>query len=92
MKALPPVDYAVVTLAGEAIVSDWFYELENETLPSLGYCTAGAYMLQRYDQRFKGMQAPDQSEMDSLVPVRRIDKSLTAGSVAVGWLCRMWRP
>lgn len=68
VKTLPGADYAVLTLAGERIRSDepildtWL--ARNRYEKSLGF------IVQRYDERFLGLDRLAESELDLLVPVR----------------------
>lgn len=68
-KILPESVYAIFTLVGRQIISDWGREMMETWLPECGYVYVGGYSLQRYDQRFKGMDRIDQSKLDVWVPV-----------------------
>jgi AraC family transcriptional regulator len=70
-KILPPATYAVFILQGEEIVSDWGQEIHGQWMPGSGYESAGAYGLQRYDQRFKGLDRLAESTLEVYIPVRR---------------------
>ena len=69
LKILPPATYAVFTLQGQQIVSDWAREIYYDWMPRSGYQKAHNYGFQYYDQRFKSMQALDESELDVYVPI-----------------------
>ncbi len=69
VKTLPGGRYAVFTLAGQEIVSDWTWQLDHEWLPALGVERCTTYSIQRYDARFKGMHAVDESELDVYIPL-----------------------
>lgn len=69
-KMLPGGRYAVFTLAGSEIVSDWTWQLDHEWLPALGAQRCPTFSIQRYDARFKGMQAVDESELDVYIPLQ----------------------
>lgn len=71
VKILPPATYAVFVLQGEEIVSDWGQKIYEEWMPGAGYESAGAYGLQRYDRRFKGLDRLAESLIEVYVPVRR---------------------
>jgi AraC family transcriptional regulator len=69
-KILPPTAYAVFTLQGEQITSDWQRMIVDWMLQS-GYDSAYSYGLQRYDERFKGLDRIEESVLEAYVPVRR---------------------
>ena len=71
VKILPPATYAVFTLYGKQIASDWPRMIYAEWMPSSGYQSAYSYSFQRYDKRFKGVQHIDESTLDVYVPVKR---------------------
>jgi AraC family transcriptional regulator len=68
-KVLPATKYAVFTLQGRQIVSDWEYPLAHEWLPKAGVTVAYPYGFQRYDERFKGMERIEESALDIYVPI-----------------------
>jgi predicted transcriptional regulator YdeE len=68
-KILPPTTYAVFTLEGEQIVSDWPLLIYNEWLPTSDYQSAHPYSFQRYDERFQGMDRVEDSVLEVYVPV-----------------------
>jgi predicted transcriptional regulator YdeE len=70
VKVLPPTRYAVFTLQGEQIVSDWSRTIYHDWLPRSGYQQAYPYMFQLYDQRFKGLEHLDESILDAYIPVQ----------------------
>jgi AraC family transcriptional regulator len=69
VKVLPPVRYAVFTLRGTIITSDWGKDIYQEWLPQSGYREAYPYNFQYYDERFKGMDRVAESVLDIYVPV-----------------------
>jgi predicted transcriptional regulator YdeE len=71
VKILPPTEYAVFTLEGEQIVDDWYAVIYEDWLPGSGYITSQQYMIQRYDERFKGLDRIAESFLDVYVPVER---------------------
>jgi predicted transcriptional regulator YdeE len=70
-KILPPATYAIFTLQGEQIVGDWAAEMFAEWLPQAGYEGDGRYSIQRYDERFKGLQQIEESVLEVYIPIRR---------------------
>jgi len=70
VKILPPTRYAVFTLQGEQITSDWPLMIYGEWLPSSGYQAAFNYHFQYYDQRFKGLENLDESVVEIYVPIK----------------------
>ena len=70
VKILPPTTYAVFTLEGEQITSDW-NNMIYEWMSRSGYQRAHPYGFQLYDERFKGVQHIDESILDADVPVER---------------------
>jgi len=70
VKMLPPSRYAVFTLAGQEIVADWTWLLDNEWLPALGVERCTTFSIQRYDVRFKGTQNIEESELDVYIPLK----------------------
>jgi AraC family transcriptional regulator len=70
VKVLPSTRYAVFTLRGEQIASDWPRMIYDEWLPGSGYESAHDYLIELYDQRFKGLENLAESELDIYVPVR----------------------
>jgi AraC family transcriptional regulator len=71
VKILPPTTYAVFTLKGEQAITDWTKMVYEEWLPGSEYESAYNYNIQRYDQRYKGVDQLDESEMEVYVPVRK---------------------
>ena len=69
-KVLPATTYAVFTLRGQQITSDW-NKLMAEWLSRSGYQRAYPYGFQRYDQRFKGVEQIKESVLDVYVPVEK---------------------
>jgi predicted transcriptional regulator YdeE len=70
VKVLPAGEYAAVTLCGPEITSDWAHRIYQEWLPEAGYEQAHGFMFELYDQRFKGLDRLEESEVDIYVPVR----------------------
>ena len=70
VKVLPATTYAVFTLHGEEITSDWTRTILNEWLPEMGVQLAFPYSFQHYDRRFKGLDNIEESTLDVYVPVK----------------------
>ncbi|MFZ6031207.1 MAG: GyrI-like domain-containing protein [Chloroflexota bacterium] len=68
-KVLPATQYAVFTLEGEAILSDWYMHID-QWLETAGYERCHPYSVQYYDTRFKGMDQIAESVLDVYMPVR----------------------
>lgn len=70
IKVLPATQYAVFTLRGEIIRSDWEMMLE-EWLATSGYRRSYAYNFQHYDERFKGLDNLAESTLDVYLPIQK---------------------
>jgi AraC family transcriptional regulator len=69
-KTLAAGTYAVFTMKGEEITSDWSKAIYEEWLPQSGYVERAKYLIEFYDEkRFKGMNDPG-SELDIYVPIQ----------------------
>jgi AraC family transcriptional regulator len=71
-KILPPTKYAVFTLRGEQITSDWPKMIYEDWMARSGYQEAHRYLIQAYDQRFKGLHDLEESELDIYVPIKEM--------------------
>ncbi|MFZ5915569.1 MAG: GyrI-like domain-containing protein [Chloroflexota bacterium] len=69
IKVLPAAAYAVFTLRGEQIVSDWIW-LIGEWLSQAGLESDWNHSIQRYDERFKGLQRIQESVLDVYIPLK----------------------
>jgi hypothetical protein len=69
LKHIAAADYLKVTLRGSEITGDWWQALENELLPQYGVTRNTEYIIQAYDERFKGTDRICESEMDAYIPV-----------------------
>jgi AraC family transcriptional regulator len=69
-KLLPPTRYAVFTIAGEKIHSDWHQTIYQQWMPAAGYSSAYPFNFQYYDERFKGMDNLAASVIDVYVPIK----------------------
>ena len=72
VKVLPPATYAVFTMRGQQIISDWHHAIYHQWLPQSGYQIAGGYSFQFYDHRFKGLDNVDESVLDVYMPVMAV--------------------
>jgi AraC family transcriptional regulator len=72
VKILPSTKYAVFTLKGEQITSDWSKTIFHDWMPQSGYRPTHHYGFQRYDRRFKGVDNIDESELDLYVPIEQL--------------------
>jgi len=70
-KILPPATYAVFSLEGGQIASDCPLLITSEWLPEAGYQADHSHSIQRYDERFKGVQRIDESVLDVYIPLAR---------------------
>jgi AraC family transcriptional regulator len=70
-KILPPTRYAIFTLHGAQIESDWPLLIYTDWLPAAGYEGDSAYNMQRYDERFLGLERLEESVMEVHIPLRR---------------------
>ena len=69
LKVLPETEYAIFRLKGAQILQD--EPIIDDWLRANPYRIAHPFFIQRYDQRFKGLDRLEESELDFLVPVRR---------------------
>jgi AraC family transcriptional regulator len=72
VKVLPPATYAVFTLRGQQITSDWSKAL-NDWLAASDYERSHPYIIQCYDDRFKGMDNIEESVLEAYIPVKPKD-------------------
>lgn len=68
-KILPSGDYAVITVRGPEIRGDWMGRLYTEIVPALGRRADESFSLERYDERFKGMDRLEESELEYFIPL-----------------------
>ncbi len=67
-RSMPETRYAVFTLSGEQIKTDWS-KIWSDWLPASGLTKTHDYLIEYYDvERFKGMHNPE-SQLDFMVPV-----------------------
>jgi AraC family transcriptional regulator len=68
-RVLPETKYAVFTLKGSEIKSDWPSKAATQWLTEIGLTRSYPYIIEYYDsQRFKGLESQD-AELDIYVPV-----------------------
>ena len=70
IKVLPATKYAVFTLRGQEIVSDWWQPIYQGWLPSSDFELAHDFHIQYHDGSFKGFDRLDESSLDIYVPVK----------------------
>jgi predicted transcriptional regulator YdeE len=68
-KILPPATYATFTLEGEQVGQDWPLLIIGEWLPEAGYEADHTHSIQRYDERFKGIERIDESVLEVHIPL-----------------------
>lgn len=71
VKVLPSTTYAVFTLRGAEILSDWTKVIDEGWLAGSPYEQAHSFGFQRYDARFKGVDQIEDSVLEAWVPIRR---------------------
>lgn len=71
-KFIDTSDYLKITLTGKEIISDWWLKLDTEIIPNRNLRRNHDYIIQAYDERFKGMVNIEDSEIDAFIPVERI--------------------
>ena len=69
VKVLPARQYAVFTLKGQQITSDWEQGVVGKWFSRSGRQADDSYGFQRYDQRFKGLDQVEESEIEVYVPL-----------------------
>ena len=72
VKNLPAAEYAVFTLQGEMISTDWNLDIQD-WITQAGYQTAHPYSFQYYDARFKGLDQIEESAIDVYMPVKPLE-------------------
>lgn len=68
-KYIPSSRYLRVTLSGGEITGDWWQTLDTEIMPARQLTRLADYIIQAYDERFKGLNNLEESEMDAFIPV-----------------------
>lgn len=67
-KYLPGSEYILMTLKGDEINSD-YRSMAISLVEKYGRKTDERFLILRYDERYKGLEITDESEMDVLIPV-----------------------
>jgi len=70
VKILPAATYAVFTLKGKEIFSDW-PKIIGEWMSSSEYESASHFGFELYDERFKGLDKIDDSVLDVYIPIKK---------------------
>ena len=70
VKILPKSTYVVFTLQGSQIMNDWDGEI-GQWLKQNDYQIAFPFMFEYYDDRFKGMDLIEESEVDFYFPIKK---------------------
>jgi predicted transcriptional regulator YdeE len=70
-KYIAASDYLRATLTGQEISSDWWKTLETEIMTQYGVKRKETYILQVYDDRFKGTDQIETSEIEAYIPVEK---------------------
>ncbi len=70
VKVLPKSTYAVFTMRGVQIMNDWDDGI-GQWLKQRGFKVAAPFMFQLYDERFKGMDLIEESEVDFYIPIEK---------------------
>jgi len=69
IKLIPPSKYAVFTLSGEEIASDWHMRIDR-WISDAGFKQAYPFSFQYLDKRFKGVENLADSELDVYMPIK----------------------
>lgn len=70
IKMLPVTKYAIFTLKGQEISSDWHLAIYQQWMPQSEYSSSYPFSFQYYDHRFKGLENLADSELDVYIPIR----------------------
>lgn len=71
-KYIYAADYLKITLSGKEITGDWWQKLDTDIIPSIGVKRNPAYLIQAYDERFKGMDRIEDSILDVFIPIKKV--------------------
>ena len=71
IKVLPATKYALFTLKGKEITSNWAEKIYNVWLANSSFVSSYRFLIEKYDEeRFKGIgEQLDESELDVLIPI-----------------------
>lgn len=72
LKFIPKSNYLKLTLYGPEITGDWWLKLESDIIPAEGVKRNSSYIIQSYDERFKGMDKICDSVLDVYIPVETV--------------------
>ena len=72
LKHLPETTYAVFTLRGDQMQQD--EPLVDNWLRANGYRAGLPFFIQRYDERYRGLDRLEESELDFLVPIAPVER------------------
>jgi predicted transcriptional regulator YdeE len=70
-KFIPSSDYLKITLNGKEITGDWWHKLDTKIMPSSGAKRNSTYIIQAYDERFKGMDKIEDSILTVFIPIEK---------------------
>jgi predicted transcriptional regulator YdeE len=70
-KFIPAADYLKITLIGNEITGDWWHKLDTEIMLPSGSQRNSAYLIQAYDERFKGMDRIEDSILVVYIPIEK---------------------
>lgn len=70
-KFIAASDYLKITLSGTEITDDWWQKLDTEIIPVYKVKRKQNYIIQAYDERFKGVDRIADSEMDAYIPIEK---------------------
>ncbi len=68
-KYIPASDYLKVTLYGKEITGDWWKDLDTKIIPAMGVKRNFGYIIQVYDDRFKGVDMIEESVVETYIPI-----------------------
>jgi len=69
IKCIPKGQYLCFTLVGEEIVGDFWQKIDDYIEENYHMKRDKSFIIQRYDERFKGMDRLSESALDVLVPL-----------------------
>jgi len=79
VKVLPAATYAMFTLRGEEIASDWSMSIGQWMQENPAYASDATYGVQRYDERFRDVDHLAESVLEVFVPVKKVDDAPPGG-------------
>lgn len=72
VKFFPASEYVKIILSGDEISGDWWKKLDKDIIPAGVYKRNTAYIIQAYDERFKGMDNITESVLDVFIPIEKL--------------------